>query len=184
MKNTGYLLLVAGFLGGAYVAALDPQRVDWNMFTFAAFAAIAGVLVAKRAASAMARSDTVLQTNRNELNESIANLVARLEEQAGREPDSGESLRNWIDNTLRNDLRRFAEARESMVHLYGLQNYADIMSEFAAGERYVNRVWSAAADGYDDESTTLPGTGGRSVPARPVAAGVSSEPDDVTLPPS
>jgi hypothetical protein len=40
-----------------------------------------------------------------------------------------------------------------MIHLYGLQTYADIMSEFASGERYVNRVWSASADGYGDEAS-------------------------------
>ena len=39
-----------------------------------------------------------------------------------------------------------------MVHLYGMQTYADIMSEFAAGERYINRVWSTTADGYDEEA--------------------------------
>lgn len=39
-----------------------------------------------------------------------------------------------------------------MVHLFGLQTYADIMSNFAAGERYINRVWSASADGYDEEA--------------------------------
>jgi hypothetical protein len=26
------------------------------------------------------------------------------------------------------------------------------MSQFAAGERYINRVWSASADGYDAEA--------------------------------
>jgi hypothetical protein len=64
----------------------------------------------------------------------------------------GEKLRDWIDDKLRNDLQRFADARESMVHLFGLQVYADIMSSFAAGERYINRVWSASADGYDVEA--------------------------------
>ena len=49
-------------------------------------------------------------------------------------------------------MRRFADARESLVHLFSLQTYADIMSEFAAGERYVNRVWSASTDGYEDEA--------------------------------
>ena len=41
-----------------------------------------------------------------------------------------------------------------MVHLFGLQTYADIMSSFAAGERYINRVWSASADGYEGEAAT------------------------------
>jgi len=154
MINIAYLLLVAGFLGGAYVAALDEQQVNWIQFAVAAIAAVAGVLIAKRIASAAARSDTILETNRNELNASIANIVRDLSEvTADGSAPSGAALRNWIDSKLRNDLRRFAEARESMVHLYGLQTYADIMSEFAAGERYVNRVWSAAADDYDDEAS-------------------------------
>jgi len=38
-----------------------------------------------------------------------------------------------------------------MIHVFGMQNYADVMSNFAAGERYINRVWSASTDGYVDE---------------------------------
>ena len=152
MKKLAYLLLVAGFLFGAYTTALDVQAVDWPLFTAAAIAAIAGVVIAKRVDASHARSGTVLETNRNELNESIANIVARLNEIASREAETGEDLLDWIDAHLRNDLRRFAEARESMVHLYGLQTYADIMSEFAAGERYINRVWSSSADGYHSEA--------------------------------
>lgn len=153
MKNIAYLLLVAGFLYGTYVAALDENAVDWGLFAIAAALAIAGVVLAKRTAAAEAQSGERLETNRNELNESLANIVRDLDELAGGEIPSREALRNWIDTTLRNDLRRFADARESMVHLYSLQTYADIMSEFAAGERYVNRVWSAAADDYDEEAT-------------------------------
>jgi hypothetical protein len=59
-----------------------------------------------------------------------------------------------IDRLLREDLNNFANARESMHHVFGLQNYADVMSAFAAGERYVNRVWSASTDGYVDEVRT------------------------------
>jgi hypothetical protein len=152
MKKIAYLLLVAGFLHGTYVAALDEKVVDWTLFAFAAAAAIAGVLLAKRASSAEARSGSVLEMNRNELNESLANIVRDLDELAGGTVPTDEALRHWIDNTLRNDLRRFADARQSMVHLYNLQTYADIMSEFAAGERYINRVWSSAADGYNEEA--------------------------------
>jgi hypothetical protein len=152
MKKIAYVLLIGGFLYGAYVAALDETIVDWPLFAVAAVAAIAGVIMAKKADEAQAKSGAVLEMNRAELNESIANIVRDLEEVNDGDPPTGEALRTWIDTRLRNDLRRFAEARESMVHLYGLQTYADIMSEFAAAERYVNRVWSAAADDYDDES--------------------------------
>jgi hypothetical protein len=152
MKRIAYLLLVAGFLFGAYVTALDVQNVNWNMFAIAAFASILGVIIAKRLDRADARSDSVLQTNRNELNESISNIVRDLADMIDGTTARGDQLRDWIDDTLRADLRRFADARESMVHLFGLQTYADIMSNFAAGERYINRVWSASADGYDGEA--------------------------------
>ena len=37
---------------------------------------------------------------------------------------------------------------------FGLQSFADVMNPFAAGERYLNRVWSASTDGYIDEAHT------------------------------
>ncbi len=60
-------------------------------------------------------------------------------------------MRGRIDELFSNDLAIFVQARESISHLYGLQAYADIMSYFASGERYLNRIWSASADGYIDE---------------------------------
>lgn len=152
MKSIAYVLLCGGFLVGAYATALDVDNVNWTLFGIAAVAAIAGVIIAKRADRAMATSGSVLETNRNELNESLANIVRDLGEMTDGTSAKGEALRDWIDETLRPDLRRFVEARESMVHLYGLQTYADIMSEFATAERYVNRVWTSSADGYDGEA--------------------------------
>ena len=154
MKQLGYFLLAAGFLGGAFATSLDIQEVDWMIFAIAAAAAIVGLIMVKRAVSAAARSDTVLEVNRGELKESIDNIVRDLDELNTSEAKQGGQLRDQIDLVLRNDLRRFAAARESMVHLFGLQTYADIMSSFAAGERYINRVWSASADGYDTEAET------------------------------
>ena len=154
MKKIAYLLICGGFLYGAYVTALDDQLVDWLLFGIAAVAAIAGVIMAKRADRAEATSGELLESNRNELNESISNIVRDLQQMTDGTAPQGEELRDFIDEKLRPDLRRFVEARESMVHLYGLQTYADIMSEFAAGERYINRVWSSSADGYDAEAET------------------------------
>lgn len=153
MKKIGYFLLAAGFLGGAFATSLDVQNVDWTVFAISATAALVGLIVVKQQASAAARSDTVLELNRGELRESIQNIVRDLNELNSSELQHGSPLREKIDLELRTDLRRFADARESMVHLFGLQAYADIMSSFAAGERYVNRVWSASADGYDAEAT-------------------------------
>ena len=154
MKNFGYFLVAAGFLGGAFAASLDVQNVSWSLFALTAGAAIVGLIIYKRQISALARSEEVLEVNRVELRESIANVVESLREINAGELTRGAVLRDRIDLKIREDLRRFADARESMVHLFGLQTYADIMSDFAAGERYINRVWSASADGYDDEADT------------------------------
>ena len=151
MKKIAHIMIAAGFLGAAYATSLHAQQVDWTLFVISALISAAGVIIAKRLDRADARSESVLSTNRAELNNSIANIVTQLEETTC---TSGEQLRDWIDETLRPDLRRFADARESMVHLYGLQTYADIMSNFATGERYINRVWSASADGYESEAAT------------------------------
>jgi hypothetical protein len=152
MKRIGFFLLAGGFLAGAYATALDVQNVNWQIFVVAALGAIAGLVLIKRATAAHARSDSVLELNRGELRDSIANVVRDLGEIVQDTNSRGTALRDAIDLRLRNDLRRFAAARESMVHLFGLQTYADIMSSFAAGERYINRVWSASADGYDEEA--------------------------------
>lgn len=153
MKGTGFMLLIGGFLLGAYSTALDVQATQWAMFAPAAVAAALGVLLLKRHARGEAQAEHVLTANKAELNESISNIVSQLEELIrDRDQVSTGALRLEIDNRLRDDLRRFAEARESMVHLFGIQTYADIMADFAAGERNVNRVWSASTDGYRGEA--------------------------------
>lgn len=153
MKKIGALLLAAGFLIAAYATALDTVVTNWNLFFPAALAGIAGVVFIKRHARGTARSEHVLTANHAQLNESLGNIIDNLEQlnEAG-DSISTENLRAEIDDRLRDDLRRFADARESLVHLFGLQAYANVMSDFAAGERYVNRVWSASADGYAGEA--------------------------------
>ena len=152
MKGLGYFLLSVGFVVAAYATALDVEHVSWPLFGAAALAAIAGVVAIKRYARSIAQSEEVLENNRAELRESIDNVVKDLREIVTSGSLRGAELRERIDQKLRPDLVRFADARESMVHLFGLQTYADIMSHFAAGERYVNRVWSSSADGYDVEA--------------------------------
>lgn len=152
MKGLGYLLLSAGFIAAAYATALDVDNVGWPLFAAAALGSVVGVLLIKQQARSLAQSHEVLETNRAELRESIDNVVRDLREIVSSGSLRGATLRDRIDTTLRPDLTRFVDARESMVHLFGLQTYADIMSHFAAGERYINRVWSSSADGYDVEA--------------------------------
>ena len=49
-------------------------------------------------------------------------------------------------------MRDFADGRDSITVEYGLSVFAEVMTQFAAGERAINRAWCAAADRYVDEA--------------------------------
>ena len=59
-----------------------------------------------------------------------------------------------IDDQIVPHLINFADNRDAISNEFGLSVFADVMTDFAAGERAVNRCWSASADGYLDESDT------------------------------
>lgn len=154
MKSTGYLLLIGGFLAAAYFTVIDIQSTAWAKFVPAVLVAILGVFLIKRQARGESQADHVLTANKVELNQSLGNIVSSLDDLIDSvDTMATADIRTAVDARLRDDLRRFADARESMIHLYGVQAYANIMSEFAVGERYVNRVWSASADDYRHEAT-------------------------------
>ncbi len=153
MSRAGFILTSAGFLGGAFLTSLDPGEVRWELFVPCLLVGAIGVFLIKRHSRKHARSDETLASNRSHIEESLDGILAQLRaldrDKANIPPYE---LRFEIDHRFRADLNRFVDARESLAHLYGLQVYADIMSAFAAGERYLNRVWSASADGYADEA--------------------------------
>jgi hypothetical protein len=154
MRTLGFGLLVAGFLAGAYFASLDPVVTDWWRFVPSVAVAIAGVAILRVQQRLAATSSEKLSGDREILFTSLDNIVSNLDGlQRDRAALPAYELRFEVDRLFRDDLFRFADARGALVHLFGLQQYADIMSEFAAGERYLNRVWSASADGYADEAS-------------------------------
>ena len=60
-------------------------------------------------------------------------------------------IRERIEQQAHGPIEKFIDARKTMIHIYDLQFYANVMTEFCAGERYLNRCWSACVDGYQDE---------------------------------
>jgi hypothetical protein len=44
------------------------------------------------------------------------------------------------------------ESRISIIQITGYGPYAEFMSDFAIGERFISRSWSAGVDKYKDES--------------------------------
>jgi hypothetical protein len=136
MAWAGYLLTVLGFLAGAFLASLDPVEMQWRWFVPCLLIGSIGVFLVKRSSHASARSDETLANNRDHVEGSLDSILENLAVlDAGKADIPPYELRFEIDRRFRTDLNRFVAARESLVHIYGLQAYADIMSAFALRRR-------------------------------------------------
>ena len=146
------LLLITGFVAAALVAVLDVTAVNWWLFALPLLLGFTGVFWHRRNLHTAASHGSHVHGSLNTLEQSLRSIDEDLRSML-QQPQSLPTYeaRFSIDRLFRQDLFAFADARESMQHAFGIQAYADIMSAFAAGERYLNRVWSASADGYVDE---------------------------------
>ena len=152
MKTFALILIIVCFLVGAFLCSLDPQTVNWAFMVPTLGVGLVGLWLHRKAAHGEIHTGQRLAGSIQLLSSSLANIRRNLDAVCAR----GDELpvyeaRFEIDRLFRDDLNCFADARESMIHVFGMQNYADVMSNFAAGERYINRVWSASTDGYVDE---------------------------------
>ncbi|GAA3894480.1 hypothetical protein GCM10022228_02070 [Halomonas cibimaris] len=152
MKNVAFVFVILAFLGGAFLTSLDAEKVDWLFFLPIVTLGFIGAFFYIRASNKAAIHGDTLKNNQAVMATSLHRIVANLDALEGRKDSIPTyEMRFEIDRVFRDDLMRFADARNSMKHLFGIQCFADIMSSFAAGERYINRIWSASTDGYIDE---------------------------------
>ncbi|MFT5322104.1 MAG: hypothetical protein ACI934_002267 [Pseudohongiellaceae bacterium] len=151
-KSISLAMVMLSFLAGAFIAVLDPVTVNWGWMSVTLMIGVAGLWTYRRATHSEASSGHRLSGDMQLLQESLQNILSNLQDICGRKEDIPVyEARFEIDRLFRTDLNNFAESREAMIHIFGMQSFADVMSAFAAGERYINRVWSASTDGYIDE---------------------------------
>ena len=152
MKTLGYIIITVGFLASAIAAVLDEQIVQWSMYSFSLLFMVFGIILLRKNIADSTTAAHVLDQNLETLEASLNNIVTNIRTlNAEKSSLDTYDAHQEIDRLFTEDLSRFVEARKSLAHRYGLQQYADIMGYFAAGERYLNRVWSASTDGYVDE---------------------------------
>jgi len=148
----GYLMITLGFLAGALVAVVDKDQVRWGCFSGAMAVGIAGIALVRAGKRGQIRSEGKLTANIQNIEANLTRIVKNISNlNAQKRSINPYDIRHRIDELFTEDIISFVEARESIGYVYGLAAYADIMSYFASGERYLNRVWSASADGYIDE---------------------------------
>jgi len=153
MQKIGLFLILVGCVGGCLIAVLDKEVISWAQFAPFLAAGALGVAMVQLALRQEAADVGKAEANLESLESSLGAIVKNLAALDG-DKDSMDvyDLPDHIDATFRRDIFTFVEARESIAHVHGVQAYADVMSHFAAAERYLNRVWSCAADGYIDEA--------------------------------
>ncbi len=158
MRAIGLLLIWGGFLAAAYFSVLDTETISWTLVGPCLIVGLIGVVLVQLDARSQRTSTDAVQADLGKLEGSLDRIV----EKAARLDTAKESLdvyevRHKIDDLFMEDLDIFVQARESIGHAHGLQAYADVMSHFATGERYLNRCWSASTDGYIEEVHTYIG---------------------------
>ena len=153
MTKIGYVLITIAFLAAALATVTDELQVLWQYFIAAIAAGIVGIVLVRRSQRQAALHEDVLTANIQTLESSLMQIVETLN-QLNRDIETIDlhKLPERIDELLIEPINAFVNSRASIGHVYGLQSYADVMNAFANGERYLNRVWSSAADGYIDEA--------------------------------
>ena len=152
MRQLGYLMIAVGFLAGALAAVVDVESIRWPQFAAALVVGAAGVALVRVAQKQTSRSEGKLASDMQSVEASLSRIVENITQlNAQKHSIDTYDMHARIDELFAEDLTGFVQARESIAHVHGLSAYADVMSCFAAGERYLNRAWSASVDGYIDE---------------------------------
>ena len=145
-------MITVGFLAGALAAVVDKENIQWYYFAAAFGVGVAGIALVRIGQRQISHSEGKLVSDMQSIEASLSRTVENITQlNAEKHSIDTYDMRHRIDELLVEDLTTFVQARESIAHVHGLGAYADVMSCFAAGERYLNRVWSASADGYIDE---------------------------------
>ena len=145
-------MVTIGFIAAALASVVDENVVRWLWYVPALIVGAAGVAAIRINEARHSKTEHHVASRIETVEgclERIASNIKKLN--AEKQSINTYDMRHRIDELFVEDLEMFVDARESIAHRYGLAAYGEIMSAFAAGERYLNRVWSASADGYIDE---------------------------------
>jgi len=152
MKKIGYIIITVGFLAGSLAAVISEEKVYWGYFIISIFVGAAGIAFVHFGERKESRAEDKLASNIQSIEDSLSRIVGNITQLNNQKQSINTyDVRFKIDELFPDDLAIFVDARRSISHIYGLVAYGDVMSSFAAGERYLNRVWSASSDGYIDE---------------------------------
>ncbi len=145
-------MVTVGFIAAALAAVVDESVVRWLWYIPALGLGVAGVAAVRIDNARHSKTEHHVNSNIETIETCLERISANISRlNTDKHNIDTYDIRHRIDELFTDDLEMFVDARESIAHRYGLSAYGDVMTCFAAGERYLNRVWSASADGYIDE---------------------------------
>lgn len=128
--------------------------IPWVWYSVAAATCFVGVVLLHATRRTATQKSEQSAANLQQITIALEHAIAKTQQLSKESSITAPSqIVARIDDEIADELRTFADGRESITTEYSLKRFADVMSPFAAGERAVNRAWSAAADGYIDEAT-------------------------------
>jgi len=128
--------------------------IPWIWYSVAAAVCFTGVVLLHVSRRQVTQRSDQSAANLQEITQALERAIEKTQQLKQSSSNMAPSkIVIFIDDEIADELRTFADGRECMVTEQGLTFFADVMSPFAAGERAINRAWSAAADGYIDEAT-------------------------------
>ncbi len=145
-------MVTIGFIIASLASVVDEDMVKWLWYVPALALGVAGVVVIRTHVARRTKADHHVAANIETIEASLGRIAANIDKlNADKRTIDTYDVRHRIDDLFIDDLETFVDARQSIAHRHGLAAYGEVMTAFAAGERYLNRVWSASADGYIDE---------------------------------
>jgi hypothetical protein len=134
------------------VANLWPT-IAWTPYLGAVVLGLVGVVMLRLSKQRATADGARQQAGLDQLNRSLSQILVQVQGLADALPEmTPEAVVGWIDERCMAPCQDFADQRNVLKDRFGLAAFGEIMSEFASGERFLNRVWSAAADGYMEEA--------------------------------
>jgi hypothetical protein len=162
MIKAGQGLIVVGFMIGAASSVIEPDKMYWTWFVIGMVFGVIGVGMVRLGLHREGRHEDLVADNLEAIRTSLAELSEKSAVlDSEKEAMDVYKVHETIDDRFPDVLDKFVKARETIMHRYGMEAYAEVMNHFAAGERSLNRSWSASVDGYFDEVKTSLGKAAR-----------------------
>jgi len=112
-----------------------------------------GIIVNRWLSSNQAKTQSAKQSSLAKIQQKMQTIIADLGNiKNKRGTIELHELPAQIENIQENAIFEIVESREAIIATLGYGPYGTIMSDFATGERFIARSWSAGVDGYEDEA--------------------------------